>query len=71
MRLRLSFADGHAEAHGRVLLLEHSDELRREAPAEFKAAMERLQAASREWAGTGRPLWSFIALADDEFDALP
>ena len=59
------------DAPGLVLLLEHSDDLRREAPAEFKAAMEVLQAASRDWAMSGRPLWTFIALADDEFDTLP
>jgi hypothetical protein len=56
---------------GLVVLLEHSEALRRAAPADFKTAMEVLQAASREWAGRGKPLWTFIALADDEFDALP
>ncbi len=59
------------DAPGLVLLLEHSDDLRRDAPVEFKAAMEVLQAASRDWAMSGRPLWTFIALADDEFDGLP
>ncbi len=70
LRLRLGFAGGHAEAHGLVLLLEHSDQLRAAAPADFKSAMETLQAASREWAGRGKPLWTFIAMAEDEFDAL-
>lgn len=59
------------DAPGLVLLLEHSDSLRRDCPADFKTAMEVLQAASREWAGHGRPLWTFIALDDDEFNALP
>jgi hypothetical protein len=71
LRLRLGFADDHAEAQGLVLLLEHSEDLRRDAAAEFKAAMETLQAQSCTWARSGRPLWTFIALADDEFDALP
>ena len=59
------------DAPGLVLLLEHSDDLRREASADFKTAMEVLQAASRDWADHARPLWTFIALSDDEFDALP
>ena len=59
------------EAPGLVLLLEHSEDLRREAPADVKTAMEVLQAASREWAGHGRPLWTFLAMTEDEFDALP
>jgi hypothetical protein len=59
------------DAPGLVLLLEHSDDLRREAPADLKTTMEVLQAASREWAGRGRPLWTFLALVNDEFDALP
>jgi hypothetical protein len=72
LRLRLAFdPDRQADVPGLVLLLEHSDELRREAPAEFTAAIEGLQAASRDWAASGRPLWTFIALANDEFDALP
>jgi len=63
--------DRMPDAPGGVLLLEHSDDLRRAAPTEFKAAMEMLQAASQQWVASGRPLWTFIALADDEFDALP
>lgn len=59
------------DAPGLVLLLEHSEDLRREAPADLKTTMEVLQAASREWAMSGRPLWTFLALVNDEFDALP
>ena len=59
------------DAPGAVLLLEHSEAVRAAAPGEFKTAMEMLQAASRDWAGRGRPLWTFIVLANDEFDALP
>ena len=45
--------------------------LRRAATADFKRAMEILQAACREWAGRGVPFWAFVALPDAEFDALP
>ena len=55
---------------GLVLLLEHSEELRGHATDAFKAAMEVLQTASLEWAREKAPLWSFIALSQDEFDAL-
>ena len=68
--LRLGL-DNLPDAPGLVLLLEHSEQLRRAAPADFKTAMEVLQAASREWAGRERPLWTFIAMSDGEFDALP
>jgi hypothetical protein len=55
---------------GQVLLLEHSEHVRAHARADFKVAMEVLQAASSEWAGRGLPLWTFIVLPDAEFDAL-
>lgn len=55
---------------GFVLLFEHSQVLRRAATADFKAAMEVLQAACRDWADRQTPFWCFIALPDDEFDAL-
>ena len=55
---------------GLVLLLEHSDHLRAGASEQFKALMEVLQSASREWARAKAPLWSFIALTEAEFDAL-
>ena len=55
---------------GLVLLLEHSEQLRLESSAAFKAAMEMLQAASLEWAREKIPLWSFIALEAAQFDAL-
>lgn len=70
-----SFADalcelrGH-DARGLVLLLEGSEGLRHEAMADFKAMMESLQSASRCWAARGTPLWSFVAMGEDEFDAL-
>lgn len=59
-----------AGAPGMVLLLEHSEELRAQARDEFKQAMEALQAASAGWATRGLPLWTFIVLDEDEFDAL-
>lgn len=70
-----AFADALAEmrghdARGLVLLLEHSEGLRREAVADFKAMMESLQAASGRWAVRGTPLWTFIALDEAEFEAL-
>lgn len=55
---------------GQVLLLEHSEKLRSEAREDFKAAMEALQAASVDWGRRGLPLWSFIVMDEDEFDAL-
>ena len=57
-------------APGMVLLLEHSEDLRAQARDEFKQAMESLQAASADWATRGLPLWSFIVVDEDEFDAL-
>ena len=59
-----------ADAQGQVLLLEHSEDLRAHATGAFKAAMEALQTASLEWARAKAPLWSFIALSQDQFDAL-
>lgn len=58
------------ERTGLVLLLEHSEDLRQQARAEFKTAMEVLQAASADWATRGLPLWTFIVLGDAEFEAL-
>lgn len=55
---------------GLVLLLAHSETLRREATADFKTAMEVLQDASRDWARRQAPFWTFIVLSDAEFDAL-
>ena len=58
------------DVSGVVLLLEHSGGVRRAATADFKTAMEVLQAACREWAGRGVPFWAFVPLPDAEFDAL-
>lgn len=55
---------------GLVLLLEHSEVLRREATEAFKASIEVLQGASLEWAREKVPLWCFIALTEAQFDAL-
>ncbi len=55
---------------GLVLLLEHSEVLRRESTAAFKTSIEVLQGASLEWAREKVPLWCFIALTEAEFDAL-
>ncbi len=55
---------------GQVLLLEHSDGVRVQSREDFKTAMEVLQAASTEWATREVPLWSFIVVPEDEFDAL-
>jgi hypothetical protein len=55
---------------GVVLLLEHSGALRRSAAADFKRAREVLQGACREWALRGVPFWAFVALPDEEFEAL-
>ena len=69
----LADALGDMRAHdtkGLVIVLEHSEGLRRDAVAVFKMAMEVLQAASSEWAERGTPLWTFVALPETEFDAL-
>ncbi|HMB57720.1 MAG TPA: barstar family protein [Arenimonas sp.] len=58
------------DSEGLVLLLENSERLRLHALAEFKTAMEVLQASSRDWARSKRPFWAFIALTDAEFNAL-
>ena len=58
------------DVSGVVMLLEHSGDVRRAATADFKTAMEVLQAACREWAGRGVPFWAFVPLPDAEFDAL-
>jgi hypothetical protein len=55
---------------GFVLLIEHSAALRVAATADFKTAMEVLQAACREGAERKTPFWCFIALPESEFDAL-
>jgi RNAse (barnase) inhibitor barstar len=55
---------------GFVLLFEHSEILRQRAPDEFKIAMEVLQSACRAWAERNTPFWCFIALSEEEFDAL-
>jgi hypothetical protein len=57
-------------AAGMVLLLEHSEELRAHSREDFKQAMEALQASSAQWGARGLPLWSFIVMAETEFDAL-
>ena len=55
---------------GVVLRLEHRGAMRRNAAADFKRAMEVLQGACREWALRGVPFWAFVALPDEEFEAL-
>ena len=55
---------------GFVLLFEHSQGMRRDAAPDFKAAMEVLQAACRQWADRDTAFWCFIALPGPEFDAL-
>jgi hypothetical protein len=70
-----TFADALAElrghdARGLVVLLERSEALRRAAVADFKAVAEILQAASLRWAARGTPLWTFIAMAEGEFESL-
>lgn len=58
------------DVSGFVLLFEHSEVLRRHAAADFKVAMEVLQAACRDWAERKTPFWCFLALPEAEFDAL-
>ncbi len=58
------------DAEGQVLLVEHSEDARAAAPEEFKRGMEALQAISAEWATRKLAFWSFVVLAEDEFEAL-
>jgi hypothetical protein len=55
---------------GVVLVLEHTEALRRAATADFRTAMEVVQGACREWAARGVPFWAFVVLDDAEFAAL-
>lgn len=59
-----------ADSGGQVLVLEHSEDIRAAAVAEFKLAMEALQEVSARWAGEGLAFWSFVVLPEAEFDAL-
>lgn len=71
-----AFADalgdlGRPGAPGLVLLLLHSDRIRRESPGEFQTAMEVLQAASTEWVGRRCLLRVLVALPVGGVDGPP
>ncbi|HEX4853661.1 barstar family protein [Arenimonas sp.] len=57
-------------AEGYVLGLESPGALREVCPDDFATLVAVLEGASLAWRDVGRPFWAFIALPDDEFDAL-
>ena len=57
-------------AEGYVLGLESPGDLREDCPEDFATFVAVLEGASLAWRDAGRPFWSFIALPDDEFEAL-
>jgi len=57
-------------AEGYVLGLESPGALRGDCPEDFATLVAVLEGVSLAWRDAGRPFWSFIALPDDEFDAM-
>ncbi len=58
-------------AEGYVLGLQNAHTLRSTDPADYATLVAVLEGACEEWRERGRPFWAFIALPDDQFDALP
>lgn len=52
------------KARGYVVVLEHSAELIKRAPAEFAAAREVFKSAAVYWAGQGKPFWTLFGGVD-------
>ena len=57
-------------AEGYVLGLGSPGALREGAPDDFATFVAVLEGAALAWRDADRPFWAFIALPDDEFDAL-
>lgn len=57
-------------AEGYVLGLASAGALRDGDPEGFATLVAVLEGAALAWRDAGRPFWSFIALPDDEFEAL-
>lgn len=57
-------------ADGYVLGLENAQSLRDADPTGYDMLVSVLEESSLQWRDLGLPFWAFIALPDDEFDAL-
>ena len=57
-------------AEGYVLTLENLQELRDADADDFATLVSVLEGACEEWRERGLPFWAFLALPDDQFDAL-
>ena len=58
-------------AEGYVLGLTNVQALRDAEPDGYATLVAVLEGACEEWRERGTPFWAFIALPDDQFDALP
>lgn len=57
-------------AEGYVLTLENLHDLRDADAADYTTLVSVLEGACEDWREHGRPFWAFLALPDDQFDAL-
>jgi RNAse (barnase) inhibitor barstar len=57
-------------AEGYVLTLENPGPLRDAEPDDYAILVSVLEGACDAWRDHGRPFWAFLALPDDQFDAL-
>lgn len=55
-----------AVGHGRVLLIDHADELARARPAVYAAVRDALQDMAQAWHAHGTPFFVFMAFPDNE-----
>jgi len=58
-------------AEGYVLGLQNVQALRAAEPADYATLIAVLEGVCEDWREQGTPFWAFIALPDDQFDALP
>ncbi len=58
-------------AEGYVLGLQNVQALRDADPADYATLIAVLEGACEDWRERGTPFWAFIALPDEQFDALP
>jgi RNAse (barnase) inhibitor barstar len=58
-------------AEGYVLGLRNVQRLRAADPADYATLIAVLEGVCEDWRERGTPFWAFIALPDDQFDALP
>jgi RNAse (barnase) inhibitor barstar len=58
-------------AEGYVLGLRNVQSLRAADPADYATLISVLEGACEDWRERGTPFWAFIALPDEQFDALP